>query len=131
MFSKTLKAAFDSPAARLILLISEPSGFIASSANWALLPLETPLLERISIRPIWWSDVEMRQRLGRRAATEVIPEFKSAEVLSAPEQCVIATQTSQDPLPPNQIFQHTDRNSHLKGIRVHLGTGRIRHVLII
>ncbi|KAF1381890.1 hypothetical protein PFLUV_G00158700 [Perca fluviatilis] len=44
---------------------------------------------------------------GRCAAAEVIPEFKSAEVLCAPEQCVTATQQSQDP--PTQSRISTQR----------------------
>lgn len=35
--------AFVSPTLALILLISQPSGFTASSVNWPPMPLETPV----------------------------------------------------------------------------------------
>ena len=57
---------------------------------------------------------------GRRVATEVIPEFKSAEVLCAPEQCVTASQQRQDP--PSLVSQHRDQNrlSERTSVMIHI-----------
>lgn len=98
VFSNQLMFVFDSLVARLILIISEPLGFTARLVNWPHSPLETPLRARISIGSP--SDGQtsscVRARRAARGA-EVIPEFKSAEVLCAPEQCVIATQQPGSP----------------------------------
>lgn len=62
----------------------------------------------------------MRQSAeGRCAAAEVIPGFKSAEVLRAPDQCVTTTQQSQDPPTQSLISQHSDENSSSKKTRLH------------
>lgn len=54
------------------------------------MPPVTP--ERISLRAIWWSAVQLRQRAeGRYIGAEVIPDFISSEVLREQERCVRAT----------------------------------------
>lgn len=97
-FSNQWRFVFGSPVARLILFISEPSGFTSSLVNWPHLPLETPLRVRISIGSTFDGQTFSCVRVGMGgAAPRWSPSLKSAEVLSALEQCVIATQQPGSP----------------------------------
>lgn len=81
------------------------SGLSGSASPTGLFRLWKPPV-RISAGPVRGSYARMRHsEEGRRVAAEVIPEFKSAQVLSAPKQCVTETQQRQDPPTESPISQ--------------------------